>query len=254
MKNFTIRLFAVLIIMAVVSHTPFFGTEGFAQTASKDLQPYISSVQQSGEGMTLWQMIQGGGIIMIILLFLSLGTIALIVYNFISISYDKLVPAGMAEHVIQKLTDSEFEAAKKICRKESNIISTVVEAGLEKRKRHKVLVRETMEKTFNNEIAGLWQNISYLADIATVAPLIGLLGTVLGMIQAFNVIAFQTAIVKPLLLAGGVSKAMVTTAGGLIVAIPAFMFYSYFKGKFQNIIAVAETYTDDLIRIMEKNV
>ena len=108
-----------------------------------------------------------------------------------------------------------------------------------------------MENCGRKEVATLWQNISYLADIATVAPMVGLLGTVLGMIQAFNVIAFQTAVVKPILLAGGVSKAMVTTAGGLIVAIPIMIFYAYFRGKVQEISSIVESYLTDIIKIVE---
>ena len=72
------------------------------------------------------------------------------------------------------------------------------------------------------------------------------------MIQAFNVIAFQTAVVKPILLAGGVSKAMVTTAGGLIIAIPALIFYSYFRGKVQTIANRVETYSTDLIKLVNE--
>ena len=109
-----------------------------------------------------------------------------------------------------------------------------------------------MENHTKKEIGGMWQNISYLADIATIAPLVGLLGTVLVMIQAFNVIAFQTAVVKPILLAGGVSKAMVTTAGGLIVAIPVMLFYAYFRGKVQDISNVVESYATDIIKFIEE--
>ena len=135
---------------------------------------------------------------------------------------------------------------------EKNMISTIILAGLDKKQKGPLLVRESIEVAARKEVGMLWQGISYLADVATVAPLIGLLGTVLGMIQAFNVIAFQTAVVKPILLAGGVSKAMVTTAGGLIVAIPAMLFYSYFKGKVQDISNAVESYTTDVIKVIEE--
>jgi biopolymer transport protein ExbB len=81
--------------------------------------------------------------------------------------------------------------------------------------------------------------------------LIGLLGTVIGMIRAFNAIAFQTAVVKPILLAGGVSQAMVTTAAGLIVAIPAMIFYAYFRGRVHDITNIVENYSTDIIKIVE---
>ena len=96
----------------------------------------------------------------------------------------------------------------------------------------------------------LWQKLSYLADIAAIAPMVGLLGTVLGMIQAFNVIAFQTGAVKPVLLASGISKAMVTTATGLIVAIPAMIFYSFFRGRLQNVTARLENISTELFHLL----
>ena len=104
-----------------------------------------------------------------------------------------------------------------------------------------------MEHRARIEIGNLWQNLNYLSDIVTVAPLLGLLG----MIQAFHAIPLQSAGVKTTLLAAGISKAMVTTAAGLIVAIPALMAYSYFRGKVQEVINVIEIYGTDIIEVME---
>ena len=99
-------------------------------------------------------------------------------------------------------------------------------------------------------IDDLRQKLSYLADIAVISPMVGLLGTVLGMIQAFNVIAFQTGAVKPILLASGISKAMVTTATGLIIAIPAMIFYSFFKGKVQSVTSHLENLSTELFNLL----
>ena len=188
---------------------------------------------------------------MIVLAALSVIGMALIIYNFMTLSVNKVSPPNFAEEVIQKLEQGELSAVKNMCEPEQNIITGIVLAGLSRKDKGAVFAREAMENCTRQEIGNLWQSISYLADIATIAPLIGLLGTVLGMIQAFNVIAFQTAVVKPILLAGGVSKAMVTTAGGLIVAIPAMLFYTYFKGKVQEISNTVESYSSDIIKIIE---
>jgi biopolymer transport protein ExbB len=91
------------------------------------------------------------------------------------------------------------------------------------------------------ESAGCW--ISIIAGSL-------LLGTVVGMIQAFNVIAFQTGAVKPILLASGISKAMITTATGLIVAIPAMIFYSYFRGKIQDVSSRFENISTELFQMI----
>jgi biopolymer transport protein ExbB len=198
--------------------------------------------------MTLWQMIEAGGFVMIILLILSVITLTMIAYNFITINEKRLIPENFAEDILQNLKKKDKMAVLEMSKGKQNIIATILQAGFEGQRRGASFVTEAMEKRAHKEIARLWRNISYLSDIATIAPLIGLLGTVLGMIQAFNVIAFQTAVVKPILLAGGISKAMVTTAGGLIVAIPALTFYSFFRGRLQEITTAIEDYTTEIVK------
>jgi len=224
-----------------------------AQQAQEPLKPYIDTVQQSQTGMTLWEMLKAGGVVMLILLGVSILTITLIVYNYLTVREKKVAPRKFAEDALQAMERNDEQKLESLCRSEKNIFSVIIQAGLEKRKRGPVFAKEAMENAARNEVTTLWQNLSYLADIATIAPLIGLLGTVLGMIQAFNVIAFQTMVVKPILLAGGVSKAMVTTAGGLIVAIPALIFYSYFKVKVQDITNTVDNYTQDMIKVLTKD-
>ena len=116
--------------------------------------------------------------------------------------------------------------------------------------RGKDVIKEAMLDKGRRIVGDMTQKLSYLADVAVISPMVGLLGTVLGMIQAFNVIAFQTGAVKPILLAGGISKAMVTTATGLIIAIPAMIFYSYFRGKVQNITSQLENISTELFHLI----
>ncbi|HPN72971.1 MAG TPA: MotA/TolQ/ExbB proton channel family protein [Candidatus Omnitrophota bacterium] len=125
-------------------------------------------------------------------------------------------------------------------------------AGLSRVSRGPVIVKEAIEDEGKREIDGLWRKLGYLADIAAIAPMVGLLGTVLGMIQAFNVIAFQAGSVKPVLLASGISKAMVTTAGGLIIAVPAMIFYSYFRGIVETVSARLENISTEFYHLVVK--
>ncbi len=223
-----------------------------ALAQDQQIQSLVSQMEQSKAGMTLWDTIKSGGFVMIVLCVLSVVATAFIVYNFFTLSSKNLVPKDFSESLIEKLETKKTTTAKSLCKENNNIISRVASAGLEKIVKGPTAAREAMENVTRKEIGNLWQNISYLADIAAIAPLIGLLGTVLGMIQAFNVIAFQSAVVKPLLLAGGVSKAMVTTAGGLVVAIPVMLFYSYFRGRVQDITNMVETYSTDVIKTVEE--
>ena len=228
-----------------------FASLGFSDTAA-GVKPYIDSIEETQSGMTLWQIFQSGGLVVIVLILLSMFTTALIAYNFMTVNEKKTVPDDLAENVLRKLAQGDEIGLRELCGAKSNIIAHMIISGLEKRHRGEIFFKDTIEKIAKRDVADLWRNISYLADIATISPLIGLLGTVLGMIQAFHAIAFQTAMVKPILLAGGISKAMVSTAGGLVVAIPALIFYSYFRGKVQEIAIRVDNFTSDLIKTLEE--
>jgi len=240
---------AGLLTLVVCSYRP---VPAYSQGDAK-VQKYVDSLEHSKEGMSLWDTIKSGGMTMVVLCALSIVTGALIVYLFIHLKMSKLVPRDFTEKLIEQLEGGHENTIRETCKNVSNPIVNIINAGLNKKKRGKLFAKEAMETQVKKEISDLWQSISYLADISTVAPLIGLFGTVMGMIQAFNVIAFQSTVVKPILLAGGISKAMVATAGGLLIAIPAMLFYSYFRGKVQGIAHEIETYGTDIIKIFEKS-
>jgi len=214
------------------------------------IKPLIDGLEESAIGMTLWQMIKSGGWVMILLAMLSVVVVAIAVYDFIVLKPRILCSEEFAEDMIKKIKQGKIKIVKEMCIAENNILSRIILSGIAKKTNGVIAVREAMESCARNEIGRLWQNIGYLGDIGMIAPLIGLLGTVLGMIQAFNVVAFQMTVVKPILLAGGISKAMITTAGGLIVAIPAMMLYSYFKSKVQDIAAYIESYCVGMIELV----
>lgn len=220
----------------------------FAQTSNLP----SSGVDQMPTEMTLWQTLKAGGGVMVVIGFLSVLAVAIIIYDFMMLNVNKLAPRGLFEDVIGKLESRDFGAAQTACRKESNtIIAKIVLAGLERRNPLDNAAREAMENTARAELTNLWQNINYLSDIVAVSPLLGLLGTVLGMIQAFHAVPLQSASVKTTLLAAGISKAMVCTASGLIVAIPALIAYSFFRGQVQQITNMIEIYSTDIIKAIQ---
>lgn len=99
------------------------------------------------------------------------------------------------------------------------------------------------------EASQINQRITYLADIGAIAPMLGLFGTVLGMIRSFSVVASDIAATRPMLLAEGVSEALVTTAAGLLIGIPSMAAYSYFRGRSQHLIAELEAATTHLFAL-----
>ncbi len=225
---------------------------GGSHTALAQAAGAPSGGDQMAVPMTLWQTLKAGGGVMVVIGLLSVIALAIVVYDAMMLNVNKLAPQGLFNDVMRKLETRDFGSAKTLCRQENNtIISKIVLAGLDRRNPLDDTAREAMESTARIELTNLWQNINYLSDIVAVAPLLGLLGTVLGMIQAFRAVPLQSASIKTTLLAAGISKAMVTTASGLIVAIPALIAYSYFRGQVQQVTNMIEIYSTDLIKAIQ---
>ena len=226
---------------------------GILCCSSQSAMAQVSSVVDQGPvELTLWQTLKAGGGVMVVIGILSIVAVAIIIYDIMMLNVAKLAPQKLFKSVMLKLESRDFGEAKALCYKENNtIIAKIVLAGLERRSPLDDAAREAMESTARIELTNLWQNINYLSDIVAVAPLLGLLGTVLGMIQAFHAVPLQSASVKTTLLAAGISKAMVTTASGLIVAIPTLMAYSYFRGQVQLVTNKIEIYSTDIIKAIQ---
>ncbi len=238
-------LFAgIIVLVLLVSH---FAPVVFS---AEKIEKYIPNAASSEQGMTLWQIILSGGGIMILLALLSIAALSLVIYYFMTLKPESLLPEPFMKKAFDLVENKKFDEAKKVCQENDNLVSDVLLAGLSRAGMEKIVIKETMQEKGRRSIDGLWQKLSYLGDIAAIAPMVGLLGTVLGMIQAFNVIAFQTGAVKPILLASGISKAMITTATGLIVAIPAMIFYSYFRGKIQDVSSRFENISTELFQMI----
>ena len=237
--------FAVLLMVIMV------GVASMAVSAEK-IEEYIPNAVSAEEGMTLWQVIKSGGEVMIVLAFLSIAALGLVIYYFLVINQEKLLPDTFRNKMIFLIESKKYEEAKIVSQGASNLLSDVIITGLSLAGHEKAEIEEAVQDEGRRGIASLWQKLSYLADIAAVSPMVGLLGTVLGMIQAFNVIAFQTGAVKPILLASGISKAMVTTATGLMIAIPAMIFYSYFRGRIQGITSRFEHISTEFVQAIAK--
>jgi biopolymer transport protein ExbB len=110
--------------------------------------------------------------------------------------------------------------------------------------------REISETEGTRQAAALNQRIAYLADIGTIAPMIGLFGTVLGMIKSFSVVASDIVASRPMMLAEGVSEALITTAAGLVIGIPAMAAYSFFRGQVQSLVAELEAASTRLVALL----
>lgn len=233
--------------LMVIFSLVFFPYSGFC---AENVANYIPDAATTSKGMTLWQTIVSGGQLMIVLALLSVAGLGLVIYYFITIRAEKLLPEAFLEESIRLIEDRKYDDARRECTKNKNLISDVFFVGVVRIGRGDEIIKEAMQDEGRRRSDSLWQKLSYLADIAAIAPLVGLLGTVLGMMQAFNGIMFEVGGAKPVLLAAGISKAMITTAAGLIIAIPAMLFYSFFKGRVQEIIAQLENISTELCNLI----
>jgi len=198
-------------------------------------------------GLSLFEIIRSGGPVMVILGMLSVVALALILTYFIIISPRKESPRELVRRLTVLLEGHDIDACIELCDERDEMIAGIVRTGLRVAGQDRAVVIEAMQSEGARQAATLWQQISYLSNIAVIAPMLGILGTVLGMIKAFNGIAFEVGAVRPIVLASGIAQALVTTATGLVVAIPVMAFYFYFRGRVQKVISLVEGIGSQLV-------
>ena len=224
MKSVRLNRFGWPVVAVVAVFWMIFVAEIPAQEEDAAAVPEVIETKSLGDVYTQ------GGWIMHVLLVCSIGTIAIVVYCFVQITPKKMVPKNLVESINRTMQKRDIQNAYALCEENPNSFSRVISAALLKANFDRDLANkgsmeqaavETIEQEETKQM--LWVN--YLNVFATLAPMIGLLGTVWGMIESFDQLARGAS--EPQDLAGGIGKAMSTTAGGLIVGIPAMFFYFF---------------------------
>ncbi len=210
-----------------------------AQNSSKENQNQEVPINEEeapppDETRSALDIYQEGGWFMHVLLLCSIGTIAVIVYCFVQITPRKMGPKSQVDQVNHAMAQKDVTNAYSLCQANPNSYTNVVSSALlkvnfERDKANKISMDEAAGEVLDQEEIKQMIWVNYLNVFATLAPMIGLLGTVWGMIESFDQLASGNA--EPQDLAGGIKKAMGTTAGGLLVGIPAMFFYFYFRNK-----------------------
>lgn len=174
------------------------------------------------------------------LLISSVMALTIIVDRFIYFTRIKSSDESLSQKIISLIKDNEIKAAIALCETSKSPLSNIITAGLKNTK----ISKELMQSQANKELPKLERFIAALSTISTVAPLLGLLGTILGMIQSFAVISTvgsgRTA------LASGIANALLTTAAGLIIAIPSVVFYNYFVNTVNKRILFMENLSNEI--------
>ncbi len=208
------------------------------------------------QSMSVRQIIEYGGWLMYPLAALSLIGLAMIVYFAVVLREENIVPRKFISGLRDLLENGRWNEARTACEASRTALSAVVASALDYRARVEkpdtALLGEVVEGEGSRQATLIQNQIQYLVDIGGIAPMIGLLGTVMGMLKAFNTVALDLAKAKPILLAAGVSQALITTVAGLLVAIPAMAAYAYFRGRTAKIIANLETASAELVTLIAR--
>jgi biopolymer transport protein ExbB len=175
--------------------------------------------------------INDGGAIGWVIILLSVATVALIIEYAVNVRADKICPPEIIDEVEALLEEDDYQEALELCESEPNFVTRSLAAGLPRINEGYLAIKESVEATASIEAVKLQQKIGWMLFISNLAPMLGLFGTVYGMIEAFNVIVEKGANLGPADLAGGISAALVTTFLGLFVAIPAVAAYQFFRNK-----------------------
>lgn len=172
-----------------------------------------------------------GGTIGIVIIILSIATLALVIEFGVNVRRDKICAPELIDELEALLEEDEYQEALELCESEPNFLTNSLAAGLPRLNEGYGKVAEAVEAQAGIEAVKLQQKVSWMLFLSNVAPMLGLFGTVSGMITAFDTIVTLGAKVTPKDLAGGISAALVTTFLGLLVAIPAVFAYQYFRNK-----------------------
>lgn len=205
--------------------------------AQETTEEVVEAVEPEGGEKSLIDMFKAGGWAMYPLTLLSIGGFGLIVYNFMAVRPEPILNTEATIQIDEALSKLDIGKAKEICQENPSPSTNIVEAGLNRvdvDNYDPEQVKEALEEASSEELAGPFVLINYLSVVGSLSPMVGLLGTVSGMVKAFNVIEAEGA-GSAQALAGNISEALITTATGMIVGIPAMFFFFFFKNRYGKI-------------------
>lgn len=185
----------------------------------------------------MWELVKAGGWLMLPLLLCSVFTLAISIERFLRLKRAGVVPKALqlqtgqpVQGVLQQLQQSE--------NLQHSTLGRIFMAGAQNKHQSEQFARAQMEATASQEIGYLEKNINFLGTLSALAPLLGLLGTVLGIIESFLMIDISSS--NPTLMIPGISKALITTAAGMLIAVPALFAYRYFQRLVQEYVVELE--------------
>ena len=240
----------ILIILGVL--IPVFGQEAeivkseavqAAEEAPEEISGFLDVVKGGGPfGMLLWLGLAG----------LSFATGSLIIDSIINIRASKIIPKTLVSLVREAIDDGSLKKAAQRCRDVPGPYSNILLAGFENFDDGVETAQEAIGIAADMESEKILQRVNYLNVVGNLAPMLGLLGTVQGMILAFATLGTTSGAAKNALLAVNISQALYTTAAGLVIAVPAIGFYFFFRNRAAKVILTMESLTMEVMKGLKK--
>ncbi len=197
--------------------------------------------------MSMFQLIMKGGIVGGLIILLSCVALGLIIDDAVTIRKEKLAPPDQIAAFKKLVAERKIEAVIKMAGEKPSFLSNIVSAGLNEINLGYQGMIKAMEDSAEALSAGLARKIEHLNVIGNISPMMGLLGTVIGMLRCFNEISQVTGAIDPKQLAGGIFEALVTTCLGLIVAIPTIYFYAIFRNRIDELTGEVALAAEEII-------
>ncbi len=197
-------------------------------------------------------MVKSGGWLMIPIILCSMAAIAIIAERFWSLRPNKVLPRHLVATVWNSVKNDTFQTSDIELLSKQSALGKILSAGLVNRNQPRERIKESIEERGREVVHELERFLDILGTIASISPLLGLLGTVVGMIVVFTAITTH-GVGDPAALAGGISQAMVTTAAGLSVAIVSLIFYRYFRRRIDTIVVEMESEAIKMVDVLHNN-
>ncbi len=238
-----------MVVSLLSGIAPLMGAETSTTNSVASILPLLIGKGSTPE--TLSKLLSAGGMVMIPLVLLSVITLALVLVYLVTLRRGAVAGSRFMSTSEALLSKGDLMGLLAISNRHRDIVAVIMTRTLEFLARNPTAtddqLREIAQTEGSREAALLNQRVAWLADIATIAPMLGLLGTVFGMIRSFSVMANDVAASRPMLLAEGVAEALVATAAGLVIGIPAMAAYAWFRGRVQEMISEMEGATSLLL-------
>jgi len=190
-----------------------------------------------------------GGPVMPVLIFASVTCVTLIVERFWALRRSQVMPPRLVNEVSKLLADKKTSEALSISRMSETSIGKLLSTTIEASQKPKEDQKEILEAVGRQEASFLEKRLDFLGTLATAGPLLGLFGTVVGMIRVFFVVR-TSGVGDPLKLSGGIAEALICTAAGMVVAIPALVFYRYFLYRIDQYVLEMERVIDSMRKLL----